>query len=115
MGYQKVFRICGNEKQTTFKPLARGRVRCNQTGAVMPRQQAVGYRNRRHAQMYPRSREARKEKVRIQSHKIKLNTWDSEFSCPNPSCEREHRIFTQNAQFKCSCGHELVVTRLPWR
>jgi hypothetical protein len=101
----------------TFTPLRGNRFLCNYSlrkkgkRVIVKRGSLDGHRRQLFHEVYPRSIEAQKEKVRAQTHRVRLEAWDYEFSCPG--CAREHRAFEPNAQFKCSCGDEIVLTRKP--
>jgi hypothetical protein len=102
-------------RQISFSPLSRGRLLCNYSRrngkhVVIKASRLESYKQNLYRRLHPRSKETRKENTRV-PHRIILEKWDKRFVCPNPSCRQDHSTFKQNAQFKCSCGDELIITR----
>lgn len=98
----------------TFTPLSRGRFRANghtnKSGkpVILKRNQLEAFRQNRFNQLHPRpAQQKRKSKVLVR--RVEVDRYESWFVCP--VCSLDHKLFTDNDQFRCSCGTELIVVR----
>lgn len=88
--------------ETTFRPLSRGRVRCNQTGEIVQRARTDSYRNQRHAHLHPRQPDPVKVRRKIRTTIAAINPFAFSVCCPECS---EYNILASKelAQARRTC------------